>query len=83
MFSFVRRGLTTAAILAVGAALAGGGLAAPATAAAAPRSDPTITIRVGGIRTAENGPPGPPTASGLAGATFQVTPGAGVFPTPA
>ncbi len=82
MFSFVRRRLTTAAILAVGAAMAGGGLAAPATAtaASAPRSDPTITIRVGGIRTAENGPPGPPTASGLAGATFRVTPASAGLP---
>jgi hypothetical protein len=82
MFSVAKRGLTTAAILAAGAAVAGGGLAAPATAAAAsaPRSDPTITIRVGGIRTAENGPPGPPAASGLAGVTFQVTPSSAGLP---
>ena len=83
MFSFVRRGLTTAAILAAGVAMAGAGLAAPATAAtaaSAPRSHPTITIRVGGIRTAENGPPGPPAATGLAGATFRVTPASAGLP---
>ena len=80
MFSFVKRGLSTAAILAAGAAMAGGGLAAPATAASVPRSDPTITIRVGSIRTAENGPPGPPTASGLAGATFRVAPASAGLP---
>jgi hypothetical protein len=43
-------------------------------AASAPGTDPTITIRVGGIRTAESGPPGPPAASGLPGATFRVSP---------
>jgi uncharacterized repeat protein (TIGR01451 family) len=77
----LRRGLTTAALLATGAALAGAGLAGPAAAASAasPRSDPTITIRVGGIRTAENGPPGPPTATGLAGVTFRVTPASAGF----
>jgi hypothetical protein len=89
MFSFIRRGFATtrrgfatAALLASGAALAGAGLAAPATAAAAasPRSDPTITIRVGGVRTAENGPPGPPAASGLAGVTFRVTPASAGLP---
>ena len=75
MISIVRRGLTAVALLATGAAMAGAGLATMATAAAsAPRIDPTITIRVGGVRTAENGPPGPPAASGLAGVTFQVTP---------
>ena len=80
MFSFVKRGLSTAAILAAGGAMAGGGLAAPATAASVPRSDPTITIRVGSIRTAENGPPGPPTASGLAGTTFRVAPSSAGLP---
>jgi hypothetical protein len=89
MISTVRRRLAAAAGLAAGAALVAGALAGPAmasptagsTAAAAttgpkPASggDPTITIRVGGVRTAENGPPGPPTATGLAGATFRVTP---------
>jgi hypothetical protein len=61
-----------------GAALAGG-LAAPAAMAstgpkAAPGTDPTITIRVGGVRIGENGPPGPPAATGLGGVTFAVTP---------
>jgi hypothetical protein len=79
MFPFVRRGLHAAAALAASAAVVGGGLAAHAVAAvpgtaAAPAGDPTITIRVGGVRTAENGPPGPSATSGLAGVTFQVTP---------
>ena len=89
MFSTARRRLTAVAGLAAGAALLAGGLAGPAmasptagsTAAAsaarpkpAPGGDPTITIRVGGVRTAENGPPGPPIATGLAGVTFRVTP---------
>jgi hypothetical protein len=61
-----------------GAALAGG-LAAPAAMAstapkAAQGTDPTITIRVGGVRIGENGPPGPPAATGLGGVTFAVTP---------
>jgi von Willebrand factor type A domain len=77
MFSVRRRGLCVTAALA-GATLAGS-LAAPAAAAsaapvAARGTDPTITIRVGGVRTAENGPPGPPAATGLGGVTFRVTP---------
>jgi uncharacterized membrane protein len=77
----------------VGTVLASGGLAAPAVALASsgassgesaaalvPRNDPTITIRVGGVRTAENGPPGPPAASGLAGVTFRVTPASAGHP---
>jgi hypothetical protein len=89
MISTVRRGLTAVAALTAGAALVAGGLAGsamaspttrPTAAVAAPRptpgsgGDPTITIRVGGVRTAENGPPGPPTATGLAGVTFRVRP---------
>ena len=89
MISTVRRGLTAVAALAAGAALVAGGLATPAmawpaagsTAAASARGQkpatgggPTITIRVGGVRTAENGPPGPPAATGLAGVTFRVAP---------
>ncbi len=88
MFSTASR-LTAVAGLAAGAALLAGGLAGPAMAsptagsaaaasAARPKPasgvDPTITIRVGGVRTAENGPPGPPIATGLAGVTFRVTP---------
>ena len=77
-----RRALTAAAVLATGAAVAGGTLAGPAAAAqarplraaaAAPGADPTITIRVGAVRTAENGPPGPPAATGLAGVTYRAT----------
>jgi hypothetical protein len=79
MFPFARRWLPGVAAIAVGAALAGGGAAAP-VAAAARGNDPTITIRVGGIRTAENGPPGPPTATGLAGVTFRVTPTSAGYP---
>ncbi len=67
-----------------GAASASAATTAAATAAtahkpaardqqAAGAADPTITIRVGGIRTAENGPPGPPTATGLAGVTYRAT----------
>ena len=89
MISTARRRLTAVAGLAAGAALLAGGLAGPAmasptagsaAAASATRpkpasgGDPTITIRVGGVRTAENGPPGPPIATGLAGVTFRVTP---------
>jgi hypothetical protein len=84
MTAAVRRGLTAVAVLAAGAALAGGGLAAhalaspSAAAAAGPKapagSGPTITIRVGGVRTAENGPPGPARAVNLAGATFRAFP---------
>jgi hypothetical protein len=89
MISTARRRLTAVAGLAAGAALLAAGLAGPAMAsptagptaaasAARPKpasgGDPTITIRVGGVRTAENGPPGPPVATGLAGVTFRVTP---------
>jgi hypothetical protein len=79
MFSVMRRAIPAAAVIAAGAALAAGGVTTPATALAstvapAPRHDPTITIRVGGVRIAENGPPGPPAASGLAGVTFRVSP---------
>src|ERR1700733_4166120 len=89
MISTARRRLTAVAGLAAGAALLAGGLAGPAMAAPTPGSTaaasatrptrpsggpPTITIRVGGARTAENGPPGPPIATGLAGVTFRVTP---------
>lgn len=95
MFSVVRRTLPAAAALAagrllvggalVGGLLVGGGLAAPAAALAsttkpAPQGDPTITIRVGGIRTAESGPPGPPAVSGLDGVTFRVTPSSAGHP---
>ena len=87
--STARRRLSAVAGLAAGAALLAGGLAGPAMAsptagqtaaasAARPKpavgGDPTVTIRVGGVRTAENGPPGPPIATGLAGVTFRVTP---------
>ena len=71
MFSIARRGLRAAAVVA-GGALVASGLTGVAAKAATP-TDPTITIRVGGIRTAENGPPGPPTASGLAGVTYRAT----------
>jgi len=89
MISTTRRRLTAVAGLAAGAALLAGGLAGPAMASPtagsaaaasaarpkpAPGGDPTITLRVGGVRTAENGPPGPPIATGLAGVTFRVTP---------
>ena len=75
MVPFVRRGLHAVAALAASAAVVGGGLAAASPGAtAAPGGDPTITIRVGGVRTAENGPPGPSATSGLAGVTFRVTP---------
>jgi hypothetical protein len=81
MLSFARRWLSAVAAVTAGAVLASGGVAAPvAASASAPRSDPTITIRVGGIRTAENGPPGPPTATGLAGVTFRVTPTSAGYP---
>lgn len=70
--SSVRRGLIAAAALAICAVLAGAGLTVP-RAAAAPRADPTITIRVGGIRNALNGA-GVPNATGLEGATFHVSP---------
>jgi hypothetical protein len=82
MISVLRRWLTAAAVLSAGAALAGagvatGGAASAATASAAaktaPGTDPTITIRVAGTRTAENGPPGPATATGLAGVTYRAT----------
>jgi hypothetical protein len=57
--------------------------AGSASAAAGPKpaagGDPTITIRVGGVRTAENGPPGPPKATGLAGVTFRVAPASAGF----
>ena len=63
-----------------GAAAASAATAPTAAAAAAasgpqagPGGDPTITIRVGGVRTAENGPPGPPAATGLAGVTFRAS----------
>src|ERR1700761_2868730 len=75
MFSAARRGRAAAAALVAGTVLvsvgASVGVSSPASV---PRNDPTITIRVGGVRTAENGPPGPPAASGLAGVTFRVTP---------
>jgi uncharacterized repeat protein (TIGR01451 family) len=89
MISTVRRGLTAVAALAAGTALVAGGLGGPAMASStagptaavattgpkpATVGDPTITIRVGGVRTAENGPPGPPNATGLAGVTFRVAP---------
>src|ERR1700743_2328440 len=59
MFSIRRRGLCATAALVTGATLAGG-LAAPAAMAstgpqAAPGTDPTIKMRVGRVRTAENG----------------------------
>jgi hypothetical protein len=82
-------GLAAGAALLVGG-LAGSAMASPtvgstatvgsivAASAASPKpasgGDPTITIRVGGVRTGENGPPGPPIATGLAGVTFRVTP---------
>ena len=62
-----RRGLLTAAVLAMGAAAAGLGVAAPA-AASGPRKDPTITISVAGTRTAATGNP-----AGLAGVVFTAT----------
>jgi len=89
MFPLRRRGLPAAVALVAGATVAVGCLAAPAAAqasaaapapagararAAAPGADPTITIRVGGVRTAESGPPGPPAATGLPGVTFRVSP---------
>jgi hypothetical protein len=60
---------------------AAGSMAATATTGPKPASggDPTITIRVGGVRTAESGPPGPPIATGLAGVTFRVTPASAAF----
>jgi len=81
MISSLRRGLGAAAVLAAGGALlagglVGAGLVGAGTASAAtspPGSGPTITVRVGGVRTAENGPPGPPAATGLAGVTFRAT----------
>jgi hypothetical protein len=59
MFSVRRRGLCAIAALVTGATLAGG-LAAPAAMAstgpkAAPGTDSTVTIRAGGVRTAEHG----------------------------
>jgi hypothetical protein len=59
-----------------GSTAVAGSTAAASAARPKPASggDPTITIRVGGVRTAENGPPGPPIATGLAGVTFRVTP---------
>ena len=72
--AFRRRGLTALAVLASGAAVAGGSLAAAAApAAAAPGPGPAITIRVAGLRTAESGPPGPPVVQGLAGVTYRAT----------
>ena len=73
--SIARRGLQALAALAGGGALIAAGLTGSASAsnAATKATDPTITIRVGGIRTAENGPPGPPVASGLAGVTYRAT----------
>ena len=65
-----RAGAAVAALTAV-LALSGAGAAAAATGA--PGTDPTITIRVGGVRTAENGPPGPPAAAGLGGVTYRAT----------
>src|SRR6201996_5686133 len=75
MFSAAKRGRAAAAALVTGAVLVSvGASVGVASAAPVPRNDPTITIRVGGVRTAENGPPGPPAASGLAGVTFRGTP---------
>ena len=52
-----------------------------AAAASAPRSDPTITIRVGGIRAAENRPAGAARgAPGSPGARFRVTPASAGLP---
>src|ERR1700744_5556314 len=77
MISVARRGLQALAALAGGGALIAAGLAGSASAATgahqAAASDPTITIRVGGIRTAENGPPGPAAAAGLNGVTYRAT----------
>jgi von Willebrand factor type A domain len=75
MISVARRGLRALAALAGGGALIAAGLTGSASAsrAATGATDPTVTIRVGGIRTAENGPPGPPTASGLAGVTYRAS----------
>jgi ethanolamine utilization microcompartment shell protein EutS len=73
MWPFARRVLPAAAAVMIGAALVGGGLAAPA-AASAPRNDPTLTIRVGGDRFAENGAV-VPSVTGLDGVTFTVSGG--------
>jgi von Willebrand factor type A domain len=83
-FSIVRRGFHAVAALAAGAAIVGGltaATAAPATTAKHHKSaGPTLTVRVGGSRTAENGPPGPPAATGLKGVTFHVSPASAGHP---